>query len=295
MNGLNTAITFASSIISLKLGEVVNDVYKDPKDDITPLKNIGSMFGAVLGVVPFTGQVASAVGLANSGLSFVLGRAQPPAPVDKFLAWSNIAGSMGDIVREYQNTVSNTIDTILDAEIDNADNGINTILKGGGFLGVSQNFTQTDLQNVVIDAITMNALGMALQAQKIFIARFFNIGKCNDPENANAICRPNEGSETFTRWSLLRSDSDENADPQIEIAETLINKYGMTPLEMLKGPTDCYDNNGKKQLTNAFDQGGLPPDSKAPCVFNVLVCDIDVAAGPGDGIVPDCKKQGLDV
>jgi hypothetical protein len=124
MNGLNTAITFASSIVSLKLSEIVTDVYKDPQDNITPLKNVGGMISAVLSIIPFTGPVASAAGAINSGLGFVLAHAAPPAPVDKFLAWTNVAGSMGDVIRDFQRTVSDSVDAILDAEIDNPTNGI---------------------------------------------------------------------------------------------------------------------------------------------------------------------------
>jgi hypothetical protein len=124
MNGLNTAITFASSIISLKLGQIVQDVYPDPKDDITPLKNVGSMVSSVLSIIPFTGAVASAAGAVNNGLGFVLAHATPPEPVNKFLAWSNVANSMGDVIKDFQATVSNSIDAILDAEIDNPTNGI---------------------------------------------------------------------------------------------------------------------------------------------------------------------------
>jgi hypothetical protein len=124
MNGLNSAITFASSIISLKLGEIVQDVYPDPQDNITPLKNIGGMVSSVLGIIPFTGPVATAAGAVNTGLGFVLAHATPPTPVDKFISWSNVASSMGDVVRDFQRTVSDSVDAILDAEIDNPTNGI---------------------------------------------------------------------------------------------------------------------------------------------------------------------------
>jgi hypothetical protein len=124
MNGLNSAITFASSIISLKLGEIVQDVYPNPQDNITPLKTIGGMVSSVLGIIPFTGPVATAAGAVNSGLGFVLAHATPPTPVDKFVSWSNVASSMGDVVRDFQRAVSDSIDAILDAEIDAPTNGI---------------------------------------------------------------------------------------------------------------------------------------------------------------------------
>lgn len=54
--------------------------------------------------------------------------------------------------------------TILNAPIDDPKDGINRIISGGNFLGISQNFTQREIQNVVIDSITMNTLGLVLQA-----------------------------------------------------------------------------------------------------------------------------------
>lgn len=296
MNGLNTAINFAASIISLKLPEIVTDFYPDPKDNITPLKNIGSMFGAVLGIIPFTGPIAKGASLTNSGLSFVLSRAKPPKPTDKFLAWSNVASSTGDIVREYQATISTTIKNILDAEIDNPDNGINGVLKGGGFLGVSQNFTQTDLQDQVIDAITLNAVGLALQAQKVFISRIFNTAPCRDDDPASKLCKPNDGSsDTSTTWIMTKADGDDNASDQSDIAQKIMDKHGLTKEQMLKGPTDCFDANGKNQLTNPFDLDTLPADPKGQCVFNLIVCDSDTQNLCGKGIVGCCRDKGIDV
>jgi hypothetical protein len=298
MNSLNTAIIFSSSILSLRLGEIVTDLMPDPVDNITPLKTIGSIFGAVLSMVPFTGQIAQASGLLNSGLGFVLARVQPPLPADKFLAWSNVASSMSDIVSAYQASVSDTIETILNAEIDDAKNGINGVVAGGGFLGVAQNFTQSDLQKVVVEGITNNAIGMALQAQKIFITRFSRRKACNPDEADNTLCIQDAGQATFTMWMLLKADGKGNAQPQSDIAKTMMDKYGFTKEQVLKGPTDCFDGNGKKQLANPVAVfGALPSDAKAPCVMNVLVCDIDVAKGTGNkGIVDFCREDfGLDI
>lgn len=290
MNSLNTAITFASSIISLKLGDIVKDVYPDPKDDITPLKTIGTIFGAILGAVPFTGTLATVAGGANKGLEFILSRAAPPASPDKFLAWSNVASSMADVLQDYQAVVATSIRNVIDAEIDDPTNGISGVVKGGDFLGVSQNFTQTDLQSVVIDALTMNALGMALQAQGIFIARFFTIETCKG-EAAADLCAP-EG-DFFTKWIMIKRTKSDFSTPQDDIVQTLIDKYGMTKEQVLKGPTDCFDANNKKQLVSPFEQG-IPPDPKANCVFNLLVCDLPPDPLRRKGIVDFCRDdQGL--
>ncbi|KAH8708344.1 hypothetical protein GQ44DRAFT_763510 [Phaeosphaeriaceae sp. PMI808] len=83
-----------------------------PKDDVTQLKALGSIFGAVLDIVPFTGTVAKGAGAAGSELSFVLTRVQPPKSVDKFLAWPNVASSVGDVFRDYENILLNSINKI---------------------------------------------------------------------------------------------------------------------------------------------------------------------------------------
>ena len=92
--------------------------------------------------------------------------------------------------------------------------------------------------------------------------------------------------------SLLRRSGDANAASQIDTAKTLANKYSMTKLQFLKGPTDCFDNNGKKQLTDPFDSA-VVLDKTQECVFNLLVCDIP--ANNKDGVMDACKNQGLDV
>ncbi|KAH7377386.1 hypothetical protein BKA66DRAFT_588992 [Pyrenochaeta sp. MPI-SDFR-AT-0127] len=295
MNSLNTAIGFASSILSLKLPQIVQDVFPDPIDNVTPLGNMMSIVGGMLSVVPVTGAISTVSTSVQFGLDFVNARLLPPAPTDRFLVWSDIASSMGDVVKEYQAVVSRSMTAVLNAAIDDPDNGINGIISKGTFLGISQNFTQTDLQSAVVDSITMNALGLALQAQRVFVTRFSNSKACNG-ENENTLCVKNDGSETFTQWSMLRRSGKANAGSMIDTSKVLMNKYGMTKHEFLKGPTDCYDKNGKTQLTNPFNRG-MPLDAKAACVFNVLVCDIDSSRGIGrQGIVDYCQKnQGLDI
>jgi hypothetical protein len=106
------------------LGDIIKGVYSDPKDNITPLKNIRNIVSSVLGIILFAGPVATAVGEINEGLGFALAHTTPPAPVDKFVACSNVASSMEDVVRYFQATVSKSINAILNAEIDNPTNGI---------------------------------------------------------------------------------------------------------------------------------------------------------------------------
>jgi hypothetical protein len=70
----------------------------------------------------------------------------------------------------------------------------------------------------------------------------------------------------------------------------------MTKEQIIRGPTDCFDTNGKKQLTNPFDAGGSPADPEGPCVFNVLVCSVDSSSLDKEGIVERWRSEnGLDV
>ncbi|EUC50793.1 hypothetical protein COCMIDRAFT_641 [Bipolaris oryzae ATCC 44560] len=289
MNSLNTAVTFASSIISLRLGEIVADVYPDPKDDITPLKNIGLMFSSVLGVIPLTGAVATTVTAINGGLGVALRRALPPTPPDRFLAWSNLGQTMSDVLSDFQRSISDSLDRSLDAVIDDPTDGINELIKGGGFLGVSQNFTQSDLQDLVTESITRHAIGLALQAQKIFVYRIAKIPSCGTLPGT--MCVEN-GDGSFNGRLLIQADSDDNSQNKDDLAELLATKYGITQEELLKGPTDCFDMNNKQQLVNPFENG-LPTDPKAPCVFNLLTCNVD--APIGKGIIERCRDQGLDI
>jgi hypothetical protein len=158
---------------------------------------------------------------------------------------------------------------------------------------VNQNFTQTDLQDVVLNAITMNALGLALQAQKIFIFRNTVVESC-DADASNKLCQTNPDG-TFTVSLLTQADGDDNALSLTSLSDTLQSKYGMTKEQIIRGPTDCFDQNGKKQLTNPFDAGGLPADPKGSCVFNLLVCSVDTFS-VDKGIVDRCRSEvGLDV
>ena len=154
---------------------------------------------------------------------------------------------------------------------------------------MSENFTQSDLQDIVSESITRHAIGLALQAQKIFVFRNGKIESCQ--EDSSKLCSDN-GDGTFTVRLLTQSDGDGNALDKSDICDTLTSKYGFTKEEILKGPTDCFDANDKQQLTNPFEKG-LPADPKAPCVFNILTCNVD--APTGEGITDRCRAQGLDI
>lgn len=71
MNSINTAITFASSIISLTLPGIVSDLSISPPDDVTPMKNLYKAMTTIIGLIPFTGPVATGASGLTQGINFI--------------------------------------------------------------------------------------------------------------------------------------------------------------------------------------------------------------------------------
>ncbi|KAG4414243.1 hypothetical protein IFR04_012615 [Cadophora malorum] len=284
MNSINTAIIFASSIVSLTL-----------PGQHHAAKQVSTLFTTALSVIPLTGAVSQAAGVAQTGLSYLTGNLKVPESPNLFLKWSQISDSLATVVTEYQASVSTSLKTTLDAKVDDATSGIDTTLKGGQFLGIAQNFTQNDLQKLVTGSITIYSIGLALQAQKVFIYRFYP-DTCPDDSLANRMCITGSGSGSQNvGYTMTKSDDNGNALSQSDSAKLLVDKYGLAKAQVLQQPAECFDLNGKKQLTNSFG-ASLPLDKTTKCIFNLLVCD--QGSGQWDqnkGIVDNCRNNGLDV
>lgn len=169
MNSVNTAVSFASSILSLKLPGIVSDFLPETVENTTPLQTVIRMFTTVLGLVPLTGPIATGRNAVNQGLGFLLASLTPPEATDKFVQWSNVAGSLSQVGGDYQSTVSSTIDKIIQANPLDPDLGIASLLSGGNFLGVTQNFTSSDLQSGVDSALTRAAIAAAITASGTYV------------------------------------------------------------------------------------------------------------------------------
>ncbi|KAH3981338.1 hypothetical protein HBI56_053610 [Parastagonospora nodorum] len=294
MNNLNTAVSFASSIISLKLGEIVADLMPAPVDDATPQRTIFQIMTAIIGVVPFAGPLGTLQGTATNGLGFLVGRSIPPVAGDKFLAWSNAASSMAEVARAFQSAINTATEKIINTPVDDPNDGILSVIKDGAFIGVAQNFTQAQMQDLVIESLTQTAIGKALQAQKYFILRTSNIddGKCKTNDRKNQMCTQNTNDKKWVSRTLLRREGDRTTDGETA-AGVLMDKYKMSQEYFLKGPTDCFDGNNKKQLQDPIELvGALPSNPTAPCVFNLIVCDVDAWADPfgQTSIAEACKS-----
>lgn len=288
---MNTAISFASSIIAQTLPGIVSDIYKDPKDDVTPLLAIVKVITTVAGVVPFADKIASLTqSTLLTGVTYSTSLVKPPAPVNKFLAWSDVSGSIADVIKEYQASISTALQTVVDAKVGDK-GGINEQLSGGRFLGVNQNFTQAELQAKMIDSFKVYSIGLALQAQKIFVTRAVNVeGPCDEGDlgAASSLC-VDHGNGLITRHILVQTDRHDNQQPQDDIAQTLFDKYSFTKEFMLANPAKCYDQNNKKPLADPFNSS-LPLDPQSLCLFNLAVCD-----NTGEDTIKNCRNAGLNI
>ncbi|KAH9215333.1 hypothetical protein DL95DRAFT_500748 [Leptodontidium sp. 2 PMI_412] len=290
MNSVNTAITFASSIIGQTLPQIVADVYKDPEDNVTPLNNIIRAITTVAGVVPFTSDIAKLTrDTLTKTTTYSVGLIKPPAVADKFLAWTDVSSSIAGVIQDYQSAVTTSLKAVLDAPV-NAKGGINEQLQGGRFLGVSQNFTQTELQDKMIDSLKVYSIGLALQAQKIFVMRFSNVADtCREDASSPGVVCQKDSTGALNRYILAKTDRQDNINPQNDLAKTLLDKYGFTAQTLMVNPATCFDQNGKKQVTDTFG-ASLPLESDALCLFNVAVCD-----GTGEDTIENCRKAGANI
>ncbi|KAK0390103.1 hypothetical protein NLU13_3676 [Sarocladium strictum] len=266
MNSVNTAVSFASSILSLKLPGIVSDFLPDPVDNVTPIKDVIRMFTTVLGAVPLTGPIATGRNAVNGGLNFLLGSLTPPAGPDKFVQWSNVASTLASVVTDYQSTVSSTFDKILQADPLDASFGIDGLLTGGNFLGVTQNFTASDLQTGVDAALTLAAVSAAVAASGTYVLHFHNAQPCRDDDVS--VCQQNGSSNI--NLVLKHKDFSEATDT----AATLTGKYNISKDEFLVSVADCWNSHGQTNLFTAFNES-LPVDASTPCLFYIPVCDLE--------------------
>ncbi|EXA28533.1 hypothetical protein FOVG_19866 [Fusarium oxysporum f. sp. pisi HDV247] len=288
MNNLNTAIQFASSIIGQTLPEIVSDLYPSPEDNVTPLQNVVRAITTTVGVVPFADKIAGVVQSVFTGyVGYTLSIVKAPQ-TDAFLQWSNVAASLADIIQAYQAGVSDGLKKVLDTPVADP-GGIYEQLEGGRFLGSAQNFTQSELQAKMIDSFKTYSIGLALQAQKIFIARFSGVNpeedSCKDAEQASNLCQ-NDENGVYTRYVLVKVDGKGNMDPQIDIADKIINKYGFSKEKVLVEPTKCFDKNGGKQVMDDFGDF-IPIEPNTLCLYNVAVCD--------GSKLDECRENGANV
>ncbi|KAH7551102.1 hypothetical protein BM1_09976 [Bipolaris maydis] len=284
MNSLNTAISFAASIMSLEIPAVVADFWPEPTDDVTPFQNMISLVTSALSAVPFTGSLATVNTVSGAVVNFLTNQMKAPEEPDLFVKWSDIGVSISTAVKDYQSTVATSLRTTLDSEIDNPTTGINSILAGGGFLGVAQNFTETDMQKKVADSMKLRSIALLLQGQKAYIYRAtIPADTCRDDQPYDLCTSNTDGPNSF---QLRIGD-----DTDFNIPNLMITKYGISKETFLKGPSDCFDEHGVQLFTPEI----LPIDATGQCIFNLAVCTFDPQTFPGRTVQENCRLQGIDV
>lgn len=293
MNSLNTAITFASSIMSLTLPGIIQDFYPDPRDDVTDLKTITRIFSGALSIIPFTGALSTAAGVISSTSSFISNNIKVPEPTNRFLKWTDVSSSLGSVVQEWQSALSTSFQTTIDAQV-NVTEGIFQIIRDGKFLGTSRNITQTDMQKELTRSMQLYTIGLALQAQKVFVFRSgqFLDGETCLEESIGELCAPDLEGKTRQILLIQRTDH-KNAAVRKDVAQLLIDKYGLTKEQMLKDVADCQDAAGGKLAEYPFGNM-LPVDSSTKCIFNLQVCN-DPFPRQGKGIIESCESIGMAV
>ncbi|KAF6834205.1 hypothetical protein CMUS01_06230 [Colletotrichum musicola] len=290
MNSLNTAITFASSIMSLTLPGIVKDFYPNPQDDVTDLKDITRIFSGALSIIPFTGPLSTAAGVISSTSSFIFSNIKVPEPTNLFLKWSDVSTSLGTVVQQWQSALSDSFQNTIDAQV-NITGGISQVIRGGKFLGTSRNVTETDIQKEISKSMQLYTIGLDLQAQKVFVFRtapFINGEQCEE-KTAGEFCAPDADGNS-RKYLLMQRTGGKNSASRDDAMQLLIDKYGMTKQQVTKDVADCQDAAGGKQVQYPFGNM-LPVDSSTKCIFNLQVC----SATGGAGIIEQCEGQGAAV
>lgn len=266
------------------------DVYPDPKDDVTVLKLFTRVFGSTLGTIPFTGALGSAATVVSETAMLVSGSLIPPEPEDRFLAWTNVASSMGILVQSWQSSISSSFQDTIEAQA-SATNGIVPLVSDGKFLGTSQNVTQAEMQEQVVKSLELYAMGLALQAQRAFVFRSQlwreDIG-CREAGRETACVQEEDGQ--WRSYSLVRPKNGDEVTTMEDVAATMQDKYGMTKQQMFKDVSDCFDDAGGVQLVYPFGDF-LPLDSSQKCIFHLQVCTNMLV--DDQSIMEQCKGQGL--
>ncbi|KAH7119321.1 hypothetical protein EDB81DRAFT_816150 [Dactylonectria macrodidyma] len=290
MNQLYTALIATSNILSLKLPTIVTDLYPKPRDNITPLKTMTRVFAGALSIIPFTGPVNTAAGAISSAVGFISTNLKAPTPPDEFLQWSNIANSMGKMVQAWQGSLSDSIQTTIDAQA-NVTGGIYQVIRDGKFLGAHRNVTQTELQDNILRSMELYTIGLILQSQGVFVLKSQPITdrECNE-YGSHYLC-VDEGNGVKRQYLVTRRDKEDNALSQEDLVNKLTGTYGLTREQIMLETADCFTAVGREQGAYPFGDT-LPVDPATKCIFNLNVCESDFSR---EGIIKMCRDLGVGV
>ncbi|KAK2029096.1 hypothetical protein LX32DRAFT_639377 [Colletotrichum zoysiae] len=307
VNNLNAAIMYTASILGLKLGKVVDDLWPKKKDNVTPMKMTMAWINGIINAFPVTatfGKYAGMLGANVQGFNIITGGMMfPPSVGEQYVHWSQIGDQVGSLVGEYKKAIGAYAKSVLDAPIADPQWGINRMLSGGRFLARSNNFTQDDFDGWMYQSIEVNAIGLILQAQNVYVIRTFNMTGCHD--SLDGVMCEAQPNGAWTQWRLHVKDADDYM-PENDRAAKLYRSYGFNKERLLKGPSDCFDASDYVQLTNPWDaatERSAELDPWMLCNFNLNVCNFDASednhdTGDVENYVPAhtdrmCERQGI--
>ncbi|EFQ25228.1 uncharacterized protein GLRG_00372 [Colletotrichum graminicola M1.001] len=107
--------------------------------------------------------------------SYIDGMMQPPAANQQYVKWSGIADRLSVKPDDYKGVISQHAQNSINAPINNTKYGVNSVLQGGEYLMRSKSFTQDDVEKWMYKTGSINAMGLILQAQNVYITLTFNL------------------------------------------------------------------------------------------------------------------------
>ncbi|KAJ0159822.1 hypothetical protein CTA2_9042 [Colletotrichum tanaceti] len=301
INNLNLALTYMATILSLKLGAIVNDLWPVKQDNISPWKMAIGWMNGIINAFPTTwlfGAVYGGIASGVQGVGIVAGgMLVVPTGASQFIRWSDIANQMGSEIDNYKKAIGAYAKAVMDAPIDDPKWGINKVLRGGRFLARDNNITLDDIDRWMYQTIATNAMGAIMQARNVYVIRTFNLTLCY-PTPYAIMCELQPNNK-YTEHRLQRKKKDRAEN---ELAKKLIETHGLTQEQVLKGPAECFDANDYQQLTNpweALTETGIQEGAIEKCNFNLNVCNFDAAehygyASHDEHVDRWCAEQGIE-
>ncbi|KKF96076.1 hypothetical protein CFO_g1553 [Ceratocystis platani] len=273
MNAVLQGSEAASNILTEILPGMVADLYPQGDGSAVATKDLYPLFNTILSVISFakpspgtnTATPTASGTTATSGLNsteFIIEALQPSLPEGETTAWTNMTNHLPVVMEDYIDQISLTLQDVIDKPINEPMGGLASVLKGGSFLGLSEDFSQEDLGNTAGPALKVWAAAMMLRSQG------FMISVANQTSNAADTC---VGSDTAIGSSSLCIDNgpenwtmatlvDKGYHPQNEVMDILVSKYGLTREQITHEALTCDPN------VDYFG-GVLPLDPKAKCLF----------------------------
>ncbi|KAL1901763.1 hypothetical protein Cpir12675_000272 [Ceratocystis pirilliformis] len=284
MNAVLQGSEAASNILIEILPGMAADLYLQDGGSTVATKDLYPLFNTILGVISFakpspgtntatptasgtpslnTSDTTATLGQTGlDSTEFIIEALQPSLPEGETTSWTNMTNHLPVIMADYIDQISLTLQDVIDKPINEPAGGLASVLQGGSFLGLSEDFSQEDLGSTAGPALKVWAAALMLRSQG------FMISVANHTSNAADTC---VGSDTAIGSSSLCIDNgpenwtmatlvDKGYHPQNGIMDILVSKYGLTREQVTHKALACDPN------VDYFG-GVLPLDPQAKCLF----------------------------